>query len=582
MTEEQGADGLPPITRRDFLDGVAIGIGGALGLPDLLGAFQGRSPYPPALTGLRGAHPGAFEAFHALRDGAFWRTAPAPRSTGESYDLVVVGAGLSGLAAADHYRRARPGARILLLDNHDDFGGHAKRNEFTAAGRLYLGYGGTQSIDSPAPYSADARRLVAELGVDVARYGQMVDDRLYPSLGLEPAFFFDREAFGVDRLVRGEPTEPAFRAAAPLSARARRDLARLATARFDPLPALAGPAKRLRLARTSYRTFLLELWRVDPSLLPLFETSCHDLFGVGIDAVAAQDAFGLGLPGFQGMGLDPAPGPGQNYDAIRSPEAATYYCHFPDGNATLARLLVRRLVPEAVSGRSADDVVTARVDYRRLDHPGAGVRIRLSSVVLRVRLTGSAGSARPVEVTYQQGGRLETVTARATILACWHSVIPYLCPDLPAAQKTALAYETKVPLVYTNVLVRDWTAFQRLGVREITCPSLWHTSVSLDFPVSVGTYRCPRSPTEPIVLHLFKGDDQAGSSRARPASGRPDGASGHQLRDHRAADSGRPRSAARAGRLSVGARRPRDHRQPLAPRLRLPVQLAVRRLLAGR
>ena len=204
-----------PITRRDFLNGVAVGAGGAMAgwmSPDLETLLAQGSPgtYPPALTGLRGSHAGSFEALHSMRDGAFWKTAPEPQATGEEYDLIVVGAGISGLAAAHFFRKARPAARILLLDNHDDFGGHAKRNEFVHNGRTYLGYGGTQSIDSPAPYSAVAKALITELGIDVARYSKALDSGLYKSLGLRSAFFFDRETYGADRLVTGDVRDEAF------------------------------------------------------------------------------------------------------------------------------------------------------------------------------------------------------------------------------------------------------------------------------------------------------------------------------------------------------------------------------------
>ena len=152
------------ITRRDFLNGVAVGVGGAIisgGVSGDLDALlaQGSAPYPPALTGLRGSHQGSFEVLHALRDAAFWTKAGPPQDTREEYDLVVVGAGISGLAAAHYFKKARPDARILILDNHDDFGGHAKRNEFSHEGRTYIGYGGTQSIDSPAPYSKVSKDL---------------------------------------------------------------------------------------------------------------------------------------------------------------------------------------------------------------------------------------------------------------------------------------------------------------------------------------------------------------------------------------------------------------------------------------
>jgi spermidine dehydrogenase len=498
-----------PITRRDFLNGVAVGVGGAMAgsmFPDLetLMAQGSAGPYPPALTGLRGSHPGSFEALHSMRDGAYWKTAPAPQATGEEYDLVVVGAGISGLAAAHFFRKSRPAARILLLDNHDDFGGHAKRNEFVHNGRTYLGYGGTQSIDSPAPYSAVAKALIAELGIDVARYSKLLDSGLYKSLGLRSAFFFDRETYGADRLVAGDVRDEKFLAAAPVTNNVRRDLRRLLTERFDPMPGLGSAEKKARLARMSYTDFVTKLWKLDAGVLRFYQTRTHSLFGVGVDAVPAQDAFALGFPGFSGMGLDPGPGPGQNYDTISHPDAGDYYFHFPDGNASIARLLVRRLVPAAIPGSTADDVVTARADYSKLDAAGSAVRIRLSSPVMRVRHTGPAGTDRRVEVTYLQNGNLKTVSGRSVVLACWHTVIPSICPELPAAQKTALAFAIKVPLVYTNVFIRSWTAFQKLGVQRVSTPGMWHESVNLDFPVSLGAYKHQTNPAQPIVLHLSK------------------------------------------------------------------------------
>ncbi|HVO60326.1 MAG TPA: FAD/NAD(P)-binding protein [Terriglobales bacterium] len=125
------------ITRRDFLNGNAIGVGGVLASPwlDSPLAFR-QSPasaqdrpsyYPPTLTGMRGSYPGSFEVAHVLRDGNFWEKAGKPFDTGEEYDLIVVGGGISGLAAAYFYRQqAGASSRILILDNHDDFGGHAK------------------------------------------------------------------------------------------------------------------------------------------------------------------------------------------------------------------------------------------------------------------------------------------------------------------------------------------------------------------------------------------------------------------------------------------------------------------------
>jgi spermidine dehydrogenase len=484
----------------------------------------GRTVYPPARTGLRGSHAGSFEAFHALKDGTFWDTAGSIVSTGETYDLAVVGGGISGLAAAYYYRKAvGKKARIIILDNHDDFGGHAKRNEFSANGRLSLGFGGTQSIDSPAPYSPVAKALIAELGIDVSRSAQVLDPKLYAGLGLQRAFFFDKETFGVDQLVSGYSRQLSeeFLRTAPLAEAVKRDVRRLLSDRWDPMAGLSSAGKKARLARMSYAHFLTHVWHLDDGVLPLFQARTHGLFGVGIDAVPAQDAWGLGLPGFQGMLLAPGAGPGQNHDAIRHPEAEDYVFHFPDGNASVARLLVRRLIPGAIPGTSMDDVVTARADYDRLDMKGSPVKLRLSSTVVRVRHDRPGASARGVEVVYAQSGKLHRVWAHAAVLACWHSVIPYLCPELPEPQRAALAYAIKVPLVYTNVFIRQWTAFQRLGVHAIASPGLWHTSVRLDTSISLGTYRSSRSPDEPIVLHLSKTPCQPGlEARAQHRAGR--------------------------------------------------------------
>ena len=158
------------ITRRDFLNGVAVTAGASILPPHIAAALQHdldpeKSPgyYPPALTGLRGSHVGAFEVAHSLRDGDFWEKAGKPVETGETFDLIVVGGGISGLSASYFFRKTNPNARVLILENHDDFGGHAKRNEFTIGDRKLLGYGGSFSIESPAPYSAVAKGLIEEL-----------------------------------------------------------------------------------------------------------------------------------------------------------------------------------------------------------------------------------------------------------------------------------------------------------------------------------------------------------------------------------------------------------------------------------
>ena len=177
------------ISRRDFLNGIPVGAG-ALALPGLSGwVGEGAAsplpsgPYPPALTGLRGSHPGSFEVAHALRDRV--RTAggwdDSGAEDGGGFDLVVVGGGIIGLATAWLYRKAvGRDARILVLDNHDDFGGHARRNEFLHEGRTVLGYGGTQSLDSPATFSRASRDLLDDLRVDLDLFPHRLRPRPLP------------------------------------------------------------------------------------------------------------------------------------------------------------------------------------------------------------------------------------------------------------------------------------------------------------------------------------------------------------------------------------------------------------------
>jgi spermidine dehydrogenase len=497
------------VSRRDFLNGVAIGVGGLLTADPLLAALASAEPqqekstsyYPPALTGMRGNHDGSFTYAHRLRDGEPWDADEKPMPTGETYDLVVVGGGISGLAAAHFYRKgAGEKMRILVLDNHDDFGGHAKRNEFRVGGRTLLSYGGTQSIESPGRYSKVAHGLLTELGIETDRFYKAYDQKLYSKLGT--AAFFDRETFGEDRLVPGLGEVPwaEFLAKAPLSDEVRRDIARAYTEKVDYLPGLSVEEKRAKLAKISYADYLTKVCKVTPDALKFFQSYTNDLFTVGIDAVSAltcyeapDDYGGYRYAGFAGMNLGDDP-----------EKEEPYIFHFPDGNASVARLLVRSLIPQAIPGNTMEDIVSARADYSRLDQKDSPVRIRLNSTVVRVVHTGTNEATKDVEIAYMRDQKLTSVRAKHCVLACYNGMIPYLCPELPEKQKEALAYLVKAPLVYTHVAIRSWTAFQKLGIHQIEAPGSYHTYVALDFPVSLGEYQFPNKPEEPMILFMLR------------------------------------------------------------------------------
>ncbi|HEY3850101.1 MAG TPA: FAD/NAD(P)-binding protein [Steroidobacteraceae bacterium] len=525
-----------PITRRDFLNGVAIGTAALAGGP-LLADAPGSSPvpsgaasaaqastaaqdlpgyYPPLLTGMRGSHPGSFESAHALRDG---KPSPSPVDTGEQYDLIVVGAGISGLAAAHFYREhAGRTSRILILDNHDDFGGHAKRNEFNLDGHLNLLNGGTLEIDSPRPYGKVADGLLRTLGINVEKLIKTTQHlNFYEQMGLGQGSFFDRETFGTDKLVLGMGGYRSDKSAlaqavlqAPLSDRARKEIVQIETAQIDYMPGMSSAEKKERLSRMSYEAFLRDVVKVDPAVNRYYHATTMGEWGVGTDAVSALDCWGFDMPGFQGMKLakgsisrmGPTP---KGYEDT----GGSYRLHFPDGNATIARSLVRDLIPEAVGGRvqpanRAEEIVTARVDYSQLDRAGSPLRLRLSSTVIRARHLGDPKSATDVEVTYMRAGGAYMARARGVVLACYNMMIPYLCPELPAPQKKALHSLVKTPLVYTSVALINWQAFAALKLSGVYAPGSYHSYFHLNPHVTIGSYRSTKSPSEPMLVHMVR------------------------------------------------------------------------------
>jgi len=493
------------ISRRDFLNGVALSLaaGTALSPAEILARSigQGSAAYPPGLTGMRGSHDGSFEVAHALaREG---RTFSRPREqTEDTYDLIVVGGGISGLSAAKFFRDRKDGpSSILVLDNHDDFGGHARRNEFDVDGQKLLGYGGSQSIDSPASYSKVAKRLLKDLSIDVDRFYDYFDREYFKRRGLKGGIFFDRKTYGVDRVqvnplpgfFDNKMTDAELKSAVggiPISDEDREDLHRLIAGGVDYLEGMSRKEKIELLRNTSYLTYLEEYAGMPKSVTGIMQDTFLVMNSVGWEADSAMNAADYWFPGTRELGVQKEEG-----------EDEPYIFHFPDGNASVARSLVRDLIPEAIPGKTMEDIVTAIADYSLLDTPDSDTRIRLSSTVVNAVNTPDG---RFVDVTYVKNGETYRARARHAVMACYNDIIPSICPEVPELQAAAIRYSTKIPFVVGSFAIRNWQAFVDAGVDSVYSPGdVYFKRLFLDFPVSMGDYHYSKGPDEPIVISAW-------------------------------------------------------------------------------
>ena len=494
------------ITRRDFMNGVAVSTAATLLTPYELMA---QAPpgltsvdYPPTLTGMRGNHPGSFEVSHALAWGG--EKPVAHLKLAEHYDLVIVGAGVSGLAAARFYqKRMGSDARILLLDNHDDFGGHAKRNEFHEGGRMLLGVGGSVNLENPGDYSEMAKGILDELGIDLEAMKTNIGEFSILSSDTGTALAFPGAEGHVavvgkwsEFMLGIGDYESAVRAL-PMPEAEQDKLIELFSGEVDYLSDLSLSEKQSYVESVSYGQFLTERVGLARETVSIFYPVPKLIYGPAGLRVSVMEAFYLGCPGVQGMSWLSELAE-QLVAAITSPDQSSLY--FPDGNASVARLLVHKLIPTvAPDTKGFEDIAISRFDYGALDRADQAVRLRLNSTVVGVQET----SNNTVVVDYVQDGSAVSVTGDHCVLACYNGAIPYLCPDLPESQKEALNYGVKVPLVWTNVVLENGHAWSKLGVGSVSCPDDPYVVMTVAPPTTTGGHQPPRGPDDPMVVFLL-------------------------------------------------------------------------------
>ncbi|MBT6467014.1 MAG: NAD(P)-binding protein [Kordiimonadaceae bacterium] len=488
------------ITRRDFLNGTQVAIGATLLTPWIASCGVAepviktsqftldKNYYPPAKIGLRGSHDGSWENMHARVMGEEWVT----ETVDAEYDLVIVGGGLSGLSSAYFYHQKNPDAKILVLDNHDDFGGHAKRNEFKYGDDIRIGYGGTEAIDTPSSYPQVALDLLEDIGIDLNKFYSAFEQDLYSKRGMGFSIVFDEKNFGETKHVTGygEKTWEDFAAEAPLTKQARADFIRVQTEKIDYMDGTSIEDKFKILSKTGYSSFLRDYAKVDEQVINIYQHWgmsfwCVDMEEVPTTSVQYYDG---GIPGVDhtlpiktGRGVDP------------------YIFHFPDGNASIARLLVRKMIPDAIPGTTMEDVVTAKADYSKIDRAEKNVNIRLNSTVVHVVNTDDGSGA---DITYVRDGKSHKVRGKKCIMACYNSAIPYICPEMSEEQKAGLAFNVKIPLVYTKVLINNWKAFDKLKTSFVYFTGGFYKQAELAYPVSLGDYKRSQTPDEPMIVHM--------------------------------------------------------------------------------
>jgi spermidine dehydrogenase len=487
-----------PISRRDFLNGAVVAGAGlvlhgqvatTISPADTFTGYGGVGDYRHS----NGNTWDVMSTAHAMRDGSFERFMDNAMDTGEMYDLVSVGGGISGLAAAVFFQK-NTGGRCLVLDNHPIFGGEAKRNEFLVGGQTLTAHQGSAIYLMPQK-GGYTDRFYDMIGMDrrALEYqrwgGPSPEMALSQSPYAEPknyGFYFGAQ-FGQRPGVWVMDPWGRQLEGAPVSDTVKAELMRWRTI-YDsgPRPETEGDAVSRQLDTITLEDHLMARHHISRETVRTFLSPVEGGgYGLGPDALSAYCAYAIETE-FPGDG-----------DATLGDQM------FPDGNTGFARLMVKTLIPAAFAGpRSVDAVWRNRVNFDALDRAGQATRIRLSATVLRVEHAGDPASAPHVVITYVKGGRIRRIKARAVVMAGGSWTSKHIVRDLPASHRDAYAQFYRSPCLMANVAVRNWRFLYKMGMSGCRWFGGLGDYLSVRKMALIGGEKNRISPDSPVVLTI--------------------------------------------------------------------------------